>query len=70
MCWIARFSAFGDAASTHRALGQYPFRPNHLAESLALEKSLALENSVSRAAPDPLDQGLAAYEAIEALSLA
>jgi hypothetical protein len=22
MCWIARFSAFGDSASTHRALEQ------------------------------------------------
>jgi hypothetical protein len=29
MCWIARFSAFGDSASTHRALGLAPYRWCH-----------------------------------------
>jgi hypothetical protein len=38
ICLVAGFSAFGDSASTHRALEQYLFRRNHLNGCLAPEK--------------------------------
>ena len=35
MCWIARFSAFGDAASTHRALAYRG--PRHIGDEVVLD---------------------------------